>query len=817
MEKPIYTINKIAEILSAEASINTLNSRIDQLLIDTRLVLQPENALFLAIVGHRDGHLFIDDAYQKGVRNFLISKRNFITKYSDVNFLVVDDVLKGLQKLATFHRKQFDIQTIAITGSNGKTIVKEWLYQLLASDFNIVRSPKSYNSQIGVPLSVWQISEDNNLAIFEAGISTVDEMHRLAEIIQPQIGILTNIGQAHAEGFANASEKLTEKLKLFEHVTMFIYPKHVFTKFPQANLPGKIQFSWSDREKADLQLVERKVEGNYCILKAVYKGEETTCKFPFTDTAHIENGLTCWATLLALGYKQQDIVSKLAFLSPISMRLALKDGIHNCTIIDDSYSADISSLIIALDFLNQQNQHVRKTAILSDFVETGRNDEQLYGVISYLLQKRNVQRVIGIGQNISRNSHLFLQTSIFFPDTASFLAQFRSVSFNNETILVKGARKFEFEKISKVLTRKVHDTVLEVNLNAMLGNLQHYRSKLKPGVKIMAVVKAFSYGSGSFEIANLLQFHGVDYLAVAYADEGVALREAGISLPIMVMSPEEYALETMIERNLEPEIFSLEILKSFMNLLSDNEKAFPIHIKLDTGMHRLGFTAGEMQELGEILKTSPKVKVKSIFSHFVASDAAVFDGFSQSQIARFKTETEFLIAQLGYKPLLHLANTSGISRFPEAQLDMVRLGIGLYGFDGASKDLLQSVMTLKTTVSQVKDLLPGDTVGYNRNGKMPNGGRVATVKIGYADGYSRALGNGIGHMMIGNQLVATVGSICMDMTMLDVTGLAVKPGDEVVVFGANPSIADLAAQLNTIAYEILTNVSQRVKRVYFYE
>ena len=817
MEKPIYTINKIAEILSAEASIKNEGYVITQLLIDTRLILHPERALFLALDGHRNGHLFIEDAYKKGIRNFLISETKYLTEYSDANFLVVDDVLKSLQKLAKFHRKQFDLKTIAITGSNGKTIVKEWLYQLLASDFNIVRSPKSYNSQIGVPLSVWEISEDNNLGVFEAGISTINEMQQLEEIIQPQIGILTNIGQAHAEGFADAKEKLVEKLKLFKNVEVLIYPKHVSTKFPEIKIPGKTHFSWSDREEADLQIIEKKIIENHCILKAIYKGEEAVCKFPFTDTAHIDNAITCWSTLLSLGYKQQDIVTKLTFLSPISMRLALKDGINNCTIIDDSYSADISSLTIALDFLNQQNQHIQKTAILSDFAETGHNDEQLYSVISNLLQKRNVQRLIGIGPNISRYGSLFTGESIFFPDTASFLAQFRTLLFNNETILVKGARKFEFEKISKVLTKKVHDTVLEVNLNALLGNLQQYRAMLKPGVKIMAVVKAFSYGSGSFEIANLLQFHGVDYLAVAYADEGVALRDAGISLPIMVMSPEEYALEAMIERNLEPEIFSFEILKSFMDLLHDEEAQFPIHIKLDTGMHRIGFDEDEIEELGKILKTSKKIRVKSILSHFVASDAEVFDEFSRQQFEQFTRESQFLTNQLGYKPILHLANTSGISRFPEAQLDMVRLGIGLYGFDGACNEAFQMVITLKTTVTQVKELLPGETVGYHRIGKMPNGGKVATVKIGFADGYNRGLGNGVGHMLIANKLVPTLGSICMDMTILDVTGLDVKPGDEVVVFGENPKIADLAAQLNTITYEILTNVSQRVKRVYFYE
>lgn len=817
MEQPIYTINKIAEILSAEARISNPSLFIEQLLIDTRLILQPENDLFVALDGHRNGHLFIEDAYKKGVRNFVISESEYVEKYPNANFLVVTNVLASLQKLAKFHRSQFDIKTIAVTGSNGKTIVKEWLYQLLAADFNIVRSPKSYNSQIGVPLSVWQIGNENNLAIFEAGISKANEMQILEEIIQPQIGVLTNLGQAHAEGFLSATQKLEEKLKLFKHVEILIYPKNLSTKFPEVKFPGKTHFTWSDKEAADLQIIDKKIEGNFCILKAIYNGEEATCKFPFMDAAHLEDGIICWATMLALGYGQAEIVPRLQTLSPISMRLALKDGLNNCTIIDDSYSADISSLIIALDFLNQQNQHINKTAILSDFFETGHDSEQLYGVIANLLQKRNVHRLIGIGPNISNNKDLFPPTALFFENTEAFLVQMVHLSFSNETILVKGARKFEFERVSKILTTKKHDTVLEISQNAMLANLQHYRSLLKPNVKIMAVVKAFSYGSGSFEIANLLQFHGVDYLAVAYADEGVALRNAGIKLPIMVMSPEESALDAMIEQNLEPEIYSLEILRTFIDLLPDSTIQFPIHIKLDTGMHRLGFDNDQLDAVVKVLKTSKKIKVKSIFSHFVGSDNAYLDGFSKIQIEDFKKEAEFLINQLGYKPLLHLANTSAISRFPQAQLDMVRLGIGLYGFDGSEKSSLQTVMTLKTTVTQVKKMQPGETVGYNRKGVMPNGGEVATVKIGYADGYNRALGNGVGKMMISNQLVATIGSICMDMTMLDVTGLAVKPGDEVTVFGTQPSILELAQQLNTIPYEILTNVSQRVKRVYFYE
>lgn len=501
------------------------------------------------------------------------------------------------------------------------------------------------------------------------------------------------------------------------------------------------------------------------------------------------------------------------------MRLELKNGINQCSIIDDSYSADISSLAIALDFLNQQNQHDQKTVILSELFETGKTDQDLYKEIAELLIQKKVNRMIGIGKHIAAYKSFFNIDSQFFDDTHAFIEAFPSISFSHETILVKGSRRFEFGRISKLLTQKIHDTVLEIDLNAMVGNLQFYRSKIQPGVKIMAMVKAFSYGSGSFEIANLLQFHKVDYLAVAYADEGIALRKAGITLPIMVMSPEESAFEAIIKHRLEPEIYSLEILNSFIRFLSDYDFNYPVHLKIDSGMHRLGFDRVEISSLTEALKNNDKIKVQSIFSHLVASDAAEHDGFTQYQIDQFKQISDQLVDTLGYKPLLHIANTSGISRWPNAQMDMVRLGIGLYGFDSAlfQNRGLQTVMILKTTVTQVKVLEAGETVGYSRRGVMPKGGKIATVKIGYADGYSRAFGNGVGKMIINGQLVPTIGSICMDMTMLDVTGIDVKSGDEAIVFNHDHTIIQLAKDINTIPYEILTNISQRVKRVYFYE
>lgn len=819
MHNLIYTVSRIKEILNADARLVDEQAVINYIVTDSRSVLVPENSLFFALSSHRNGHEFIKDAYSKSIRNFVVTEKKYVSQYPDCNFILVNDALTALQKLATAHRNQFDLETIGITGSNGKTIVKEWLYQLLATDYSIVRSPKSYNSQIGVPLSVWQIDTHDTLGIFEAGISAVNEMETLAEIIQPQIGILTNIGEAHAEGFSSKKEKLTEKLKLFKETALFIYSPDYVEGINSEDLPGKRKFSWSGIQGADLRIITVKpVKGN-CRLQAIFEDKEIACTLPFNDKASIEDGIICWATLLALGYAPAEADLRLQKLTPVSMRLELKNGINQCSVIDDSYSADISSLAIALDFLNQQNQHPKKTVILSELFETGKNDLDLYTEIADLLAQKKVSRLIGIGSHIAEYASLFKFETQFFEDTNAFIEAFPALQFNHETILVKGARRFEFGRISTLLTQKIHDTVLEIDLNAMAANLQFYRSKIQPGVKVMAMVKAFSYGSGSFEIANLLQFHKVDYLAVAYADEGIALRKAGISLPIMVMSPEESAFEAIIEHQLEPEIYSLEIFNSFLNAISEHQVEYPIHVKIDSGMHRLGFDENDIEELADVLKKEKRIKVQSIFSHLVASGEAEHDGFTQQQIDKFKRISSQLDNVLGYKPILHISNTSGISRWPDAQMDLVRLGIGLYGFDSALTDNrgLQTTMVLKTTVTQVKVLVAGETVGYSRRGVLPNGGKIATVKIGYADGYNRAFGNGVGKMIVNGHLVPTIGSICMDMTMLDVTEVDVKPGDEAIVFNQEHNIMELAKQINTIPYEILTNISQRVKRVYFYE
>lgn len=812
-----YTINHIAELLNIASFKKAQDAVIRKLVIDSRTVIDPDGSLFFALSGKRDGHKYLADAYANGIRSFVISDVKYAAQFPDANILLVKDVLLALQTLAKYNRNQYDLEVLGITGSNGKTIVKEWLYQLLAADFNIIRSPKSFNSQIGVPLSVWEIGADHTLGIFEAGISKIDEMETLADIIRPTIGILTNIGEAHAEGFSSQNEKLEEKLKLFKDTSLFIYAPEYTEGMHKNDLPGQQKFSWSLKEKADLQILFiEPIDGrNY--IRAKFKGNEIECLIPFSDKASVENGIICWATLLALGYTPEEADERLEKLTRVSMRLELKNGINNCSIIDDSYSADISSLAIALDFLNIQNQHPKRTLILSDISETGKNNEVLYTEIASLLKQKEVDRLIGVGSHISASTAFSDLETTFFKNTQAFVESFPAMHFSNETILVKGARAFEFERISKLIAQKVHDTVLEVDLNALAGNLQFYRSKLDPGVKVMAMVKAFSYGSGSFEIANLLQYHKVDYLAVAYADEGIALRKAGIKMPIMVMSPEPSAFDAIVRFKLEPELYNLEILKSFINFVPEFD--YPVHLKIDTGMHRLGFEEADLPELLKALVETKKIKVASVFSHLVGSEEGIHDEFTKHQIELFKTVANAIGNTLDYKFIKHISNTSGVSRHPDAQLDMVRIGIGLYGFDGGLKNNkgLQTVAVLKTTITQVKQIKPNETVGYGRKGVLPNGGTIATVKIGYADGYSRAFGNGVGNMLVKGKLVPTVGVICMDMCMLDVTGLDVKTGDEVIVFNDELTISRLAEQIGTIPYEILTNVSQRVKRVYFYE
>ncbi|MFD0793994.1 bifunctional UDP-N-acetylmuramoyl-tripeptide:D-alanyl-D-alanine ligase/alanine racemase [Mucilaginibacter litoreus] len=815
-----YTVSQIKGIISASGNIAE-DITITILVTDSRRINNRATSLFFALSGRRNGHEFIADAYTRGVRSFVVNSQPDMA-VTDATFLIVPDVLTALQSLAAYHRKQFSLDVIGITGSNGKTIVKEWLYQLMCPEKNIVRNPKSYNSQIGVPLSVWQINSANNLGIFEAGISRPAEMDKLEAIIQPNIGILTHMGTAHDEGFDSPEQKLQEKLKLFKNCEQIVYNYDLLIDFPDDMRERKC-FTWSRKFNIATLYVfsETSISGKY-YMRAIYKEEEIECLVPFKDEASIENAIVCWATMLALGYTPAQCDERIERLTNVSMRLELKDGINDCSIIDDSYNSDIQSLEIALNFLSQQNQHQKKTLILSDIYQSGLQLNALYEQVARLINNAKIDRLIGVGNSIAEYKELFdVPKTYFFTDTPSLLKDLVRLHLHEETILIKGSRSFEFEKISRALVQKAHETILEINLNTLINNLNFYKAKLQPGVKIMAMVKAFSYGSGTFEVANVLQYNKVDYLAVAYTDEGIALREGGIELPIMVLNPEPLAFDKLVAYKLEPALYSFTLYDEFIKFAQDELiSSYPVHIKIDTGMHRVGFEAFEIETLCDMLEINPYIRVKSVYSHLVASDAEEHDLFTLKQITSFENAFRQIEDALGYQVIKHIANTSGITRWPNAQYDMVRLGIGLYGVDGAvSRDDtgLQPIATLKTTVSQVKRIPAAETIGYMRNGSLKADGKIATVRIGYADGYLRAFGNGVGKMLVNGVLVPTVGNITMDMCMLDVSNVEVREGDEVIVFNEQQRIEELALQIGTIPYEILTNVSQRVKRVYFYE
>jgi alanine racemase len=832
-----YSIDQIIRFVKGTLLQQGSANPVVHLLLDSRKLTYPASSVFIAVVSERrNGHQYIADLYRKGVRNFIVSQEVSPDQYPEANFIRVKDTMQALHQLTACHRQEFQMPVIGITGSNGKTIVKEWLFQLLQEDYHIVRSPRSYNSQIGVPLSVWLMQPQHNLAIFEAGISQPGEMSNLERIIRPDIGIFTNIGEAHNEGFLNIRQKINEKLFLFIHSKILIYCRdhselnecilQFHNQVRRSGAPDALKLmSWSSKTAADLKVTAVQKETGFTEIQAVFGEEKISIQIPFLDDGSIENAIHCWCLMLYLGINHAEIRSRMKRLGHIAMRLELKQAINHCSLINDSYNSDLGSLTIALDFLQQQKQHPERTLILSDILESGKSQLELYGEVSELLQKKKVHRLIGIGPNISGQRNLFekivpLQCS-FYPDTESFIAGFTSADFQEETILLKGARVFEFERISRLLEQKAHQTVLEINLSALASNLIQYRSLLKPSTKIMVMVKAFSYGSGSFEIANLLQFQGIDYLAVAYADEGLELRRAGITMPILVMNPEPGTYEAIIRWKLEPEIYSMEQFRQFFSeLKKSGQTDFPVHLKLDTGMHRLGFDPGEMTEVSAMLRTVPEVKVVSVFSHLACAEDPAEDAFTRQQGNLFIQMCSVLTQTIGYPVIRHISNTSAAERFPDLQLDMVRLGIGLYGIDLARviQDRLRQVSSLKTTVAQVKNVSRGETVGYGRKSKLTRDSRIATVSIGYADGYHRSLGNGVGHMLVHGAEAPVIGNVCMDMLMLDVTDISdVKEGDEVVVFGETLPVQQLAQWAGTIPYEILTGISQRVKRVYFEE
>ena len=819
-----YTIKDISEILGENAVIAEPSVVIDHLLIDSRRLIFPAATLFFALrSARRSGDTFIEEMYKAGVKSFVVTKSFDHSNFTHANFLIADDPLRALQKLAAFHRKRFQIPVVGITGSNGKTIVKEWLYQLLQQDYDIVRSPKSYNSQIGVPLSVWQINESNTLAIFEAGISEVGEMNFLEAIIQPTIGILTNVGAAHSAGFSSKEQKVHEKLKLFKNAYTIVSNNQdpIINSVISTRDKEKL-FTWGDGD-ADLKIFEIEKNNNKTKITGSYNDNPLSITIPFTDNASVENAITCWSLLLYLKVDDGIIAKRMQQLQSVEMRLQLKKGINNCSIINDSYSNDLSSLRMALNFLHQQSGNQSTTVILSDLGEIYSSDDQYQKVLQSLVQHK-VDKFIGIGARLLSLQSVFknaVPQSYFYSSVEAFTSHFSNIRFRDEVILLKGARAFEFEQINLLFEQKVHQTVLEVNLSAMVHNLKEYQRYVHPSTKVMAMVKAFSYGSGSAEVASVLQFHKVDYLAVAYADEGVELRKSGIQMPVMVMNPETITFQSLVEYNLEPELYSFGILKAF-NAYLQNEglQQFPVHIKIDTGMHRLGFEAEDVDELADFLKVNPRLVVKSVFSHLVASESAQHDDFTHHQAQLFQTACTKIEDATGYSFIRHIANSAAIFRHPQYQFEMVRLGIGLYGVDSSAQNVLslQPVATLRSTIAQIRKVKKGETVGYSRRGLVKRDSLIATIRIGYADGFNRKLGNGVGHVFINGHLAPVIGSVCMDMTMIDITDTeGISEGDVVEIFGTNLPVEKLAEWCETIPYEIMTSVSQRVKREYYQE
>lgn len=821
-----YSIHKIAKILDAIAS-DLNDADISILLTDSRQVFYPAETLFFALsTKNNDGHKYINELYELGVRNFVVSQiLPDWENYNDANFLVVTNTLAALQRIAAYHRNQFDIPVIGITGSNGKTVVKEWLYQILHQDFNITHSPRSYNSQIGVPLSVWQMNDHTQLGIFEAGISQPEEMSKLEAIIRPTIGILTNIGQAHQEGFKSMKQKCLEKLELFINCDVIICEEEneLIDECMEIACLSHKRLTWSRRGSSKSPLYIMKIEKQEKSTTIHYSvlGMASKLVIPFSDDASIEDAIHVLATAFYLHMSLPDINERMSTLEPVAMRLDVRQGKNNSTLINDSYNSDINSLNIALDFLAQRatTSEQKKVLIISDIPQSGLIPRELYYLAANLVLNKKIDLLIGIGQEISAHKEMFKDTeSLFFNTTEDFIHSNIWHDFHDMFILLKGARSFSFESINKLLEVKTHETVLDVDLDAIVHNFKFYRSKLNPKTKMICMVKADGYGTGSSEVAKTLQYHKCDYLAVAVAEEGVILRKQGIKVPIIVLNSEVGGFEELATYSLEPEVYNFRILDAFIKEAKlQGITNYPIHIKIDTGMHRLGFTEEDIPELMDRVKGQTGVRIQSVFSHLAASESWNFDDFTLQQIRTFKKIAGEVEDSCHYPVMKHILNSAGIERFPEEQLDMVRLGISLYGVSASGLNGLRNVCTLKTTILQIKHIKAGETVGYGRKGHFDHDATIATIRIGYADGISRQFGNGVGVVLVNGYQVSIVGNICMDLTMIDVTGVEVKEGDIVTIFGENLPVTDLAKKINTIPYEIFTSISNRVKHIYYKE
>ncbi len=820
-----FSIQEIAKAVDGEIIGNRglQNRVVERIITDSRTFFKPGNSLFIALIGpQNNGHNYIPGLIERGIHLYLVSDKRVINP--NALFILVKDTTLALQKLAKYNRGKLNYPLVGITGSNGKTIVKEWLYSILSPQFKIVRSPKSYNSQIGVPLSLLLMNDSFNLGLVEAGISQPGEMENLAEIVSPEIGIFTNIGDAHQENFQSIRQKIKEKVHLFKNSKKLIYcsdSKPLNSEIDTFCRTHSIEkIGWSLKKSGGSISFSIKKRTAFTEIEAAQNGEKYNFTIPFTDDSSIENSCHSFAAATAISPRLKTWLPEFEKLEPVEMRLEIKKGINNSLLVNDYYNSDLNSLSIALSVLQQQaaREHQYKLIILSDIQQTGLKKDELYKRVNELLVEWKVDEIIGIGPDISEYANRFSIKKTFYKSVAGFKNNFNRNRFKSAAILIKGARQFTFEAISEMLQQKAHQTELEINLNALVYNLNIFKGLLKPGTKIMAMVKAFSYGNGDVEIAKLLQYQNIDYLAVAVADEGVLLRNAGITTPIIVMNPEQHSFQNIIDHQLEPNIYCIDLLRNFINIVSQNGlQNFPVHLKIDTGMNRLGLkTEHEIKAAIQLLQINSWVRIESVFSHLAASDDPTLDHFTESQFRIFEKYFSLFETGFPYKIDRHILNSAGIERFPEKQFEMVRLGIGLYGISNTGLPL-ENAGTFKSTVSQVKTVESNETVGYNRKGKVSKKSKIAIIPLGYADGMDRKLGNRNGTAFINGRLVPIIGNICMDMLMVDVTGLNVKPGDKIEFFGKNISISKVAEQAGTIPYEILTGISQRVKRVYVQE
>ncbi len=803
---------------------------VKNLLFDSRKLGNSDGTIFFAIKTlSNNGEKYIPELYSRGVRVFVLENLpNDISFYEEATFLLVENVIQTLQSFAKIKREEFKNPIIAITGSNGKTIVKDWIVELIDKDKKVCHSPRSYNSQIGVALSVWNLKDDDELGIIEAGISQKGEMESLEEIIKPTIGIFTNIGDAHQVYFNSIEEKINEKLILFSSCKTIIYcsdkkdiHKQIVDKFKGKKVD---LISWGFDKDPIFKIKEISTQKNQSTIHYIYNSKESSFTIPLIDKASIENSINAYIACLTIGINQDTLNIRTKSLQSLEMRLEMKEGINGTLIINDSYSSDLMSLEVASTFLNQQSNDLTKTAILSDITQSFIDEKELYTAINKVLISKNINFLIGIGNGFIRNKSILTIENTVYSTTEEFLKKCHLKDFKDQIILIKGARSFCFEKISRFFEKKVHETVLEVNLTAIAHNVNYFKSKLKEGVKLMAMVKAHSYGTGGYEIAATLVNQNVNYLTVAFADEGVELRNNGINRPIMVMSPEKESIAKIIHYDLEPEVYSIKILRELISAKEEyekigNTKTLSIHVKLDTGMHRLGMEDGDLDTLISILNKNTDIKIKSIFSHLVGADNPELDFFTYQQIERFESMSQRIMQVFSYPILRHIANSAAITRFPEAQYDMVRLGIGMYGIgvDEEEQQKLRCVHRLKTIITLTREIKKGESVGYNRNFIAKEDMTIGVIPIGYADGLNRKRGNGNGKVWINGSLAPIIGNICMDMCMIDLTGIEFSEGDDVVIFGEEYSVNNIAKELGTISYEIFTTVSTRVKRVFYQE